>query len=504
MLLPSDAGTSTEGDTRARVSMPDNLASILLVVAAVLFVINVRPCLQVGFYQDEFPMLDALQHWGWNWLRAAAQEGYQYGYRPLTSVLRLLVWNLWGERPVLHNLLLACVHLGFGWILLCATRLLGEDRLHRAVVLALYFGSVIASQTLYSTVYFFPSDLLCLLTVLIMMAAVNRQWSAPKVTSWTIVVGMAALASKENGISASLAVILVTLALWRRLSRQHRVLLLASHTLLLAAYLLVTVYVLPARRLSAGAINFSAPQALRVLRGIALSLVGPFFTGLYVPLRELGCGKVLALFGSALAFAGFLWLAYGGDIACITKALRARLPLGVMVTLLTAAFLVPYLPGTYFEQRMLVSTWAMGTLLWGIVLADALRAWTNQVHAGGGVPLWVGGAMVVALATLSAGSPVPASVYAEQKTGVRMRQIVREAQSRKVQCIALVGFRTKGSALRLVNAKGLIGYESKRQVGVQFFDDATQLPNPCECVSITYDEAVVNEVPLTVSWPSVR
>ena len=481
-----------------------DLASALFVVAAAMLVINVLPSFGVGFYQDDFRTLDCFRDWGWNLWRAIRQDCIPVGFRPLWFLQRLVVWNLVGERVLVHRLILALVHLGFGWMLARGTRLLGGSRLHAAVVVLLYFGSTLTRQTIYSYVAFVPSDILSLGALLVMLAGVKGGWSPRKLGLWTLVVAAMAVFSKESGIAASGGVLLLTVCLWKKLTTRHRVWLFAAHILLIIVYMGIYLAVAPANTLALTDESLSIEQAFRILRGIVLSLAGPFYTGIYLPLRGSGINMLAAAVIALLAIAWFLWMAYGRDLKRVLGALRARLPLGIVVALLVVVFLAPYLPGRWFEYRMMVSTFALGMLFWGMIVGDALQAWIASYKDDQRRVMW-GVAFVVILAALAAEPSLPESLPVKERTAERLREVVREAEARDIKDMCLVGFPTSGSFLRLGNARGVVGYESKRQMSVHAYDTIAEIPDTLGCVAVSYDEQpLINGVPLAVEWPEQR
>ena len=480
-----------------------DIASVLFVVAGAMLVINILPCLAVGFYQDDFKYLDLLQDWGWNVWRAIQQAGLSQGFRPLTFLQRLLIWNLVGERPLIHRLILALVHLGFARVLVRGARLLGGSRLHAAVVVVLYFGSTVTRPTIYSYVAFTPSDILSLGALLVMLTGVNAGWSPRKLSLWTVAVAAMAALSKENGIAASGGVLLLAVFLWNRLTTRHRVWLIAAHVLLLFAYIGSYLAVSSGRTTTLAGSSLTTTQAFYVFRGIIVSLGAPF-SAIYLSMRSYGLGvspAVIIALLAALSVAWFLWAAHERDVRQVIGALRARLGLGMVVTLLVVGFLIPYLPGRWFENRMLVSTFAIGALFWGVVLGDALQAWASAAHKGRQRRLMWGVGIVVILAALAAGSPLSQGVTGQEQTAERLREIVRESQMRGVEEICLVGFPTKGSFLRLGNARGLVGYESKRRILVHSYGTIAEIPDALDCAVVSYDEGIISDVPLTVGWP---
>jgi len=480
-----------------------DITSALFVMAAAMFVVNILPCLAVGFYQDDFKSLDLFQDWGWNLWRAIQQDGVSQGFRPFTFVQRLLVWNIVGEHPLVHRLILALIHLGFGWILARGTRLLGGSRLHAAITVVLYFASTVTRETIYRYVAFIPSDILSLSALLIMIMGVNEGWSPGRLGLWTFVIAALAVFSKENGIAASGGVLLLTVIFWRRLSSRHRIWIFSSHALLLAGYLAAYLAFSSGRSLTLASSSLTIEQTLDILKGVVISLAAPF-SAIYLSMRNTGLSfflSVIITLSAILGVAWFFWWAYGRDVKRALGALRARLGLGVVVALLVVGFLVPYLPGKWFEMRMLVSTFAMGTLFWGMILGDALQAWASTSHEGGrGYSMW-GVGLVVILAALAAGTPLSPGLTTSERTGERMREIVREAQMRGMEDVCLVGFPTKGSFLRGGNAQGLVGYESKRQMAVYSYGTIDEIPDTLDCVVVSYDEGLINDVPLTVRWP---
>ena len=215
---------------------------------------------------------------------------------------------------------------------------------------------------------------------------------------------------------------------------------------------------------------------------------------------EVASSSAVAL-AVALAIAWLLWTGHGQGLSRLTSALQSRFWLALVLTLLVIGFLIPYLPGRWFEPRHLAPTFALGTLLWGIVIGDALHAWSRRPQ--GTRYLW-GVGMTVLVAALVAVPTYPRSASGEVATISRLREVVREAQANGTRDVCLVGFRNKGSFLRISNARGVVGYESRRQMEVHEYQSPAVVPSDLDCVVVRYDEGVINDVPLIVRHPHAR
>ena len=408
------------------------------------------------------------------------------------------------KEPGALHLLRILIHLGFGGLIVYGVRLLGGSNLNIAVSLLLYFAATVTRDTISYWVMFSPSDILALGALVVMLAGVTKGWSPSKLGLSTLVVSALAIYSKENGIAASGGVLLLTLIFWRRLTMRHRLWIVLTQALLMLTYI-------PAYRsftagkwmtLSEFSPESAQVQGMFVLKGIVISLSGPF-SAIYLNLRGEALSQLAAITITivvAIVFAWFLWIAYERDRNQLFVALCSRFWLGVVVALLVIGFLLPYVPGRWFGSRMLVGTVALGAALWGLIIGDALQAWANRLDGSNWGQFNRGLGFVVILAALGAGTPIDAHIRGEMATTAALRAVVQEAQAKGFTDICLVGFGTKGSFLRKRNARGVIGYESKRQVAAHSFETRAEIPDALQCVVVTYDEAVIKLGPLVVEW----
>jgi hypothetical protein len=478
-------------------------ASALFCVALVLLVTNVLPALEVGFLQDDYKLMDNTQAWGWNLWNAIQQDGYTLGFRPLNTLQHSVFWNLFGEHLLFHRGIRILVHFGFGWLLAYTALLLGASRLHAAVAVLLYFASTVTDATIFYWVMFTPSDILSLATVTLMLRGINQGSSPRKLALVTLFVAAAALYTKENGIVASGAVLLLTLLLRKRLTRRHSLWLVTAHSLSLLVYM-ACYWAFSSGKwmtLSEFSRNAVRGQSIEVIKGILISLGAPF-SAVYLSTRNRGFDQLAAfgvVFSIVVSVVWLLWTAYGRDLHRIIQALRLRLSLGLTILLLVVGFLIPYLPGRWFEMRMLVGTFAMGTFFWGMVLGDALQACAESGPCSHD-QYYSSLIVIVTLAALAAGNTFTQHATELERTAQSLRKIVRETQARGVKNICLVGFTSRGSLMRIGNAKGVIGYESKRQIAVREFPSITEVPPGLDCAVVSYDKQVINRVPLTVLW----
>lgn len=505
----------------------NELAWVILAVAVGCLLINVIPTITVGFYNDDFRMMNLFQEWGGNFWRALQQDGTTWGFRPLLHVQRLAVWNLLGDHPVYHRLILALVHIGFGWILYRAARILGGSSLHGAVVVFLYFASQVTLSTVFRYVAFSPSNILSLGALLVMLIGVKGNWPATKLVFWTILLAALAAFSKEDGIAAASGVLLLTVFLWNRLDLRQRTWIMASHALLIIVYLSIYLSLSPGitSSMSDGPLTIDPAmitksldhttltndQAVAVFKGLVISAGAPF-SAIYLSLRAHGiiplAAALVAIF-SLFTVIWLIWVGHGSDIKQVGAALRNRLLLGVAVGLLMLGFLGLYLSNNWFEPRMIVSTFAMGILLWGIVIADALQGLISRSNQTVRPRLMYGIGVVLILGLLAVGGPiVDGNLRVQLSTAESMRTLVRQAEARGLRHICLIDFRKsdgdQASALRIGNAHHLVGYESRRTISVHPFRTAAEIPDNLECLVVTYDLQVMNEVPLAVRWPSER
>ncbi len=474
-------------------------------VAAALLLINLVPIFSIGFHQDDFRLLDHTQAWGWDLIRALQQDGYTLGFRPLNMLQHTILWNLIGENAALHQAIRIGVHLAFAGLLMYGTRLLGGSRVHAAVVILLYFASTVTRVTIYYWVMFTPADILCLSAVIVMLLGIQHGWSPVKLAVSALLIAAMAVYTKENGIAASGGILLLTLCFWNGLTLRHRAWLLVSQSILLVVYA-ASYRAFSANKwmtLSEFSLATAGGQAVEILKGVMISLGAPF-SAIYLSLRHSGLpmwSTVVVVLLAACGVAWLVWMAHGQEVRQVWSALRARFGLGCVTVLLVVGFLLPYLPGRWFETRMLVSTFALGTLFWGILLGDALQAWRNTASATGMKSCTFGIAIVVMTAGLAAGTPFSPELRQQEQTAARLRVIVRDIQARGISNVCLVGFPTKGSLMRFSNARGVIGYESRRQLTVYGFSPMHEIPKTLACAVVRYDETITNHVPLRVCWP---
>ena len=485
----------------------DLVTLLLLITAVIALWMNALPTLEAGFYQDDYRLMDHTQAWGWDLWRAIRQDGYTLGFRPLNMLQHTILWNFFGENIFAHHIIRILIHLSFGGLLLLAVRWLDGNRLHAAVVMILYYSAIVTRATVAHWVMFTPSDILCLAAPICFLVGVKNQWSAPRLALGALLISACALFTKESGISASGSILLLSLLWWKRLSGRHRTWLFFSQTILLSVYLF-SYWTFTSDKwmtLSEFSADKVTTQGWEVTQGFLISFASPL-SAVYFSLRHKGMEVVYSCLLVGITLLGFVWILWAGhgkSWSQVYKALRSRSGVSTMIVLLIIVALLPYLPGRWFETRMLAAPFAMGSLLWGLVLGDALSRGIRIRPQLGGMHI-AAVAILIFFATLAAGAPLASEVDLKEKTAARLRQITREASARHLQDICLVGFPIKGGLLRVRNAQGVIGYESHRSVRPHAFTSMSQIPDRLQCVVVQYQETEATSIPFNVIAPIAR
>lgn len=471
---------------------------LFLLGAGVLFLVNLLPLFDIGFHQDDFRHFWILTTWDWDVTKALRQEGIEQGFRPLLYTFRLVRWNLFGESVVAHRTIQAAAHLLVGLTLARIAWLLGRDALYGAVAAFLFFASILTRATIYSFVALNLADLLILITYVLVLEGVARNWRAYRLGLATVAVALVALFTKENGVAAPAGAILLAFFFWKRLGTRTALVLSGAHALSLALYGAVYVQVAAQRYLGLEQAAFSLSQGIAVGKGAIFSLSGPV-AAVYLSLRKYGYTVPATAAVTAVAALGIGWLLLRGHggVPGVIRSVRRRFRTFLLLSLLILGNLAPYLMGRWFENRMLVPAFGLGIVLWSLVLADALRRWRRrEARLSATAAL----APVLLLGALSAGSPVE-GVDGELEMAEAMRRTVRQAEADGYRTFCLVEFPSQGSDMRVGNAWGLVNYVTGGDVKVLVGEQAVERAGTDACVWLRYDEGVENPVPLAVKWP---
>lgn len=476
-------------------------AHVLVVAAIGFFLVNIVPCFTVDFYQDDFRHFWILSGWGWDLGAALRQEGIEQGFRPLLYAFRLVRWNLFGESVVVQRSIQVGVYLLIAMALARIAWRLGGSRFHGAVALLFFLSAVLTRPTIYSFVAINLADLFILATYLLLLEGAARGWATWRLVTWTVLVAALALFVKENGVAAPTGAAL--LALWsrNRLGSGTSVRLIGAHAALLAVYGAVYWVVASARYMGLEGAEPTMSVVVGASKGFAFSLAGPI-AAVYLSLRDYGwsvVATVIVALAVSLALGWIWWKAHRGREGIVEKVRRRASLLAVLVILI-GANLAPYLVGGWFENRMLVPAFGLGVVLWSIILGDALEAW-DQLVARERKAAWIPVSIIVLAGALSAGSPLP--TRSQERMAQEMRAVVLSARERGIESFCLVGFPSRGSDMRIANARGLVGYVAGSEVRVSSADAVEELgPNVGECLLLSYAEERRAPVPLRVTWPS--
>jgi len=477
-----------------------------MLLALVLFTVNILPILQVSFYQDDYNLLDCLQAWDKDFTKAIAQDGFHQGFRPLHFAQKLVLWNLFKDNSMLYHAFLIGIHFLFGLILFKGTLIFCNSKLHASIVVLLYFSSTVTNQTVYSWGGFFFVDIISIFIIYLLI-----KWKDSGINNYLyyiFILSGIAVFTKESGISIVIIVILFSLYFIKHIGKINAFKVISLELILILFYAIMHLnyaHAIGGKKDFVDFLFFSKSQIIGVIKGIIISSFSPF-TSIYLSLRKTGFATSYSIITTAILTLSFFWIllaSYSYDKKKIIENLKKRVPLGAGVLILIIILLLPHLPGKWFELRMLVVTFALGMFLWGILLADAVSNITNIQHKLQKTIV----IFICLIAAFGAGTPLSRNTEGQEEAARILTQIVKEAELRNITTLFLSDFPTQGSYFRIINARGLVRYVSNRKIKVTAITNPDNIPITEENYAIityndfgSYKNVFPNDIPISVKW----
>ena len=122
-----------------------NIYQKILALTAIIavFIINVYPAFEIGFYQDDYKSyLDIAQFLNGDPFEALRNSQLKAGFRPFAWFERVAFYEVFGENVFASRVYLSLIHLLYGLILLLIVRLYDKSFFTNVFVVFFYFFMV--------------------------------------------------------------------------------------------------------------------------------------------------------------------------------------------------------------------------------------------------------------------------------------------------------------------------------------------------------------------------
>jgi hypothetical protein len=452
-----------------------SLHNILLLLGFIAFFLNVIPTFAIGFYQDDYKSyFDVCQSLGWNIQETITTNQLNAGYRPLLFLDRILLYQAFGENVILFRIYLSAIHLIFGIILYVFIKKLTQNSISAASALFLYFAFNLTRQTIYSLVAQSYSDLIIVLVMLIMLSGIlDNKFNNTRIIliAFLVILG---LGLKENAFSLMGLIPFIIILYYRKIERQKIWLTLASLVLISVTYLYFYVQgTKNASRTTVQTTSLNLGDFVDVLKGIIFSTLAPFMN-LYNQLRG---GLNVPLFYSLIILisAIFFLLLYVLISKNAKEVLKANwqyfLKLVAITFVANSIVLALYVFNPYFENRMLIVSFWIGTGLWGIIFSKFIEAEFNipkQIKMSS--LLLVTGLLILLVPAI--GTPISKNIKEEYEATNELKRISKCMVDNGVDTLVMRGFSTS-SLIRSGNSKGIVRFVSNRKINI--IEDTSQV-----------------------------
>ena len=205
-----------------------------------------------------------------------------------------------------------------------------------------------------------------------------------------------------------------------------------------------------------------------VIIGIIQSSLAPF-ANLYKILRtDSSWSKPMALFICIIPIIvfGLITISKKGQEFIKTNFRNVILSfLGLIF--INGMLLAPYILNDYFEPRMMVVTFALGSLFWAYWLAKLLQLISFQKFELSYLSIGI----VLIFVGFSIGAPISNDIKHQYAYAQKMVKIAQDFDNRGIDKVRLIHFPSRGSYLRGGNAKGIFDYISKRRIQVDDLEE---------------------------------
>lgn len=471
-----------------------SLHNVLLVLGFVAFILNVIPTFAIGFYQDDYKSyFDICQSIGWNIPETITTNQLNAGYRPLLFIDRIILYQTFGENVFLFRAYLSLIHLIFGVILYFFIKKITQNELSASFSLFLYFAFNLTRQTIYSLVAQSYSDLIIVIVMLITVSGlIDNKFNVKRILliASLVIIG---LGLKENAFSLIILIPFIILLYYRKIEKQKIWLTIGSLFIISISYLYLYIQgTKNASRTTVQTTSLNLGDFLDVLKGIVFSTFAPFMN-LYNQLRgglNLPFVYSIIILFSAIFFL-FLYVMISKNAKTVFNThWRYFLSLIIITIIANSIILALYVFNPYFENRMLIVSFWIGTGLWGIIFSKFIEAEfkiSHQIKASS--LLLITGLLVLLVPAI--GTPVSKNIKEEYKASNDLKNLAKCMVANGVDTLVMSGF-SGSSIIRSGNSKGIVRYVSNR--GIYIIEDTNKV------ISTTYKYPVIfqneNAIPM--------
>ena len=431
-------------------------------IILLIFIFNFLPTLEIGFYQDDFKsFLEPVQRANGEISNLLFKDVLGAGVRPLLFLDRFIFWEIFGENYIAHRIYLGLVHLLYGLLVYKLVKLLIKDHLLSLLASLFYFSMVFTRQTIYSSVAMNPADLGVFLSIYLTLnyyfkgnLTYNKIW-------FLFFIYIFSLLYKENGIATFPCVLLIYLYDYKIIFKDRK-----TQVHLLGMFLITIAYLafyyfstsqleIDKRTLQSTTLTWYSTK--NFLFGTVQSFFAPFIN-MFKILRvwfDVSTGPSIIATSGALAISSVVILKnfikeYG---------LKRIIVVSIWVYAIIASLLVPYILNSYFEERMMVVSFAIGMIMWSIAFALTYKKAHSSIEKG---------ILVLTLLILtipSVGRGVQYYIHDELSVSNRLRKLVNKSDLKEGDIVCIEGFGNE-VLMRNGNALGLVRYETQNKVKV--------------------------------------
>ena len=428
-----------------------------------VFLLNFLPTLNIGFYQDDFKsFLEPVQRADGQIFELLFKNTLGAGFRPLLFFDRIVFWEIFGENYVAHRIYLGIIHLLYGLLIYKVVALFVKDRFLSMLSVLFYFGMIFTRQTIYSSVAMNPADFFILFVFFVTVKSFIKGELSRINISMILFLYLLALLWKENGITILPMVFLIYFFDYKIIFKNKNVqFLLLGLLLLTGIYLYAYFYAISSMDINKRTISSSSlslKPVFYVLNGSIQSFFAPFIN-LYRTLRIFyGASTIIAALsaGSLLLISLILGirLLFGGR-----SKVTAGLKFALFFSLIILVILLPYVLNEYFENRMMVVSFALGVAFWSVILLKSVTQSKSRWAK------WAIYSYSLLLIVPSIGLPITDERMKEYHSANQLRKLLKAEKFQSGEILCVNGFGNEVN-MRTGNIKGLVKYETQNQIMV--------------------------------------
>jgi hypothetical protein len=437
----------------------------LIVFSVILLILNVLPAFKIGFYQDDYKgFLNLVADNKWNFKKFVFANPLDTGFRPLACIDRIIFFNIFGENPIAHRFYLLIIH---GLILILVYRislLLTNNKNQAAFSLFIYAGCNFTLQTMYSSVAINWADI----AILIIIHEILQSNNNPKIgvgkILWILLLQIIALGNRENGIIILPVVLIVMHYLdWKILSSKSLSILIPLSVITVGYFIVYYWSTLSISNRTIGHSTLQISSIKMVLNGIIQSINAPLVNA-YRSLRlYYGFTPTVSL-GLLIVSVTLILI----PLVKILKSTQEKIKWNPFITnlkyltILCCVLLSPYILNSYFEPRMMLVSFAIGSIFWSCYVYWVIKSSFTSILKYTTILGY--GFLLLPFISLS----VPPSIENEYQVSRKLVEIIDSLTVEKISTVGLYGFNGKVGYLRSGNAKGIVEYKSAKTINVVY------------------------------------